>query len=68
MILRKCSSRQERRRNLKQYSVMLFYSLGYTIKQHYRVGLFQAFEGLYGTDSDHDVVVWPIGFFFAYLF
>lgn len=50
------------------YSVMLFYSLGYTIKQHYRVGLFQAFEGLYGTDSDHDVVVWPIGFFFAYLF
>ncbi len=48
------------------YSVQLFYSIGYTIKDHYRVGFIQGSEGLLATF--HDVLILPIGVYFTYLF
>lgn len=48
------------------YSVQLFYSIGYTIKDHYRVGFIQGSEGL--LERSHDVLILPLGVFFTYLF
>lgn len=55
------------------FSLTFFYSLGYTIKDHYRVGFVQGFEVLYPSELNGDILVFPIGIFpigifFTYLF
>ena len=52
------------------YSGSIFYSIGYTIKEHYRVGLIQRRDGLYISDHEkyETVKVLMIGAFFTYLF
>jgi hypothetical protein len=52
------------------YSGSIFYSIGYTIKDRYRVGLIQRMDGLYISDHEkyETVRVFMIGAFFTYLF
>ena len=50
------------------YSGSMFFSGGYVIKDHYRVGLIQRMDGLHMSDYSNDVKSYSIGVFFDYLF
>lgn len=52
------------------YSGSIFYSIGYTIKDRYRVGLIQRMDGLYLSDHEKYQTLrnFMIGLFFTYLF